>query len=287
MRPILFEILGFGVPSYSVFMGLGYVAALWVLMRLATVGKIWGADDTPSDGTSPHRGQVWDLFIVMVVSSIIGSKLGHTLFEAPGHLDDDGNKIESLGELLAADPLHWARLGEAGYVWYGGMITCLAVAAFYFWRRPKLDPWDYSDLFAPAIMAGAFVGRLGCFMAGCCYGQPTDLPWGVTFPTSSSHVHPTQLYDCTVALVLGFILFRRYPVRKFRGECIALLLICYPVLRSLTEAFRGDADRGSFGALSTSQWLSIPLLLIGVAMYVHRSRTASRGTDVTPTGVAG
>lgn len=274
MRPFLFEIFDFRVPSYSVFMVLGYVTALWVLMRLATKGKIWGDDGTPSDGSAPHRGQVWDLYIVMVVSSVIGAKFGHTLFEAPGHVDDEGNTINSLWQLIQVDPLHWARLGEAGYVWYGGMIGALSVAAFYFWRRPHLDAWDYSDLFAPAIMAGAFVGRVGCFLAGCCYGQHTDLPWGVSFPRSAGDVHPTQLYDASVALVLAIVLYRRYPRRRFRGECIALLLLLYPVLRSLTEAFRGDADRGSFGPLSTSQLLSIPLLAIGLWMYRSRARSS-------------
>ena len=269
MRPILFDFFGFGVPSYSVAMVLGFAVALWVLFRLTPRGP------AASEG-GLERGQVWDLFIVMVVSSVLGSKIGHTLFEAPGHVGPDGEKISSFAELIVVDPLHWARLGEAGYVWYGGMIGALAVATFYFWRRPHLNAWLYSDLFAPAIMAGAAVGRLGCFFAGCCYGQPTDSPLGVQFPKTSSPVHPTQLYDSTIAFVLAVVLYLNFRRRRFEGQNIALLLIAYPILRSLTEAVRGDADRGSIGPLSTSQAISLPLLLVGLGMYIVQYRRAKR-----------
>lgn len=264
MFPTLFEIFGWKVPSYAVMMGLGYVAALYVIFRLAN----------RTDGV--ERWQAWDLFIVMVVASLLGSKLGHTLFEAPGHIDyETGEKITSLWQLLTSDPWHWARLDEGGYVWYGGMVAALVTATVYFKRRPDLDPWLYSDLFAPAIMAGAVVGRLGCFMAGCCYGEPTDAAWGVKFPRVDHAVHPTQLYDAGIALVLAIVLYTRFAKRKFTGENIAVLLILYPILRSLTEVFRGDADRGAFGGLSTSQWISIPLFAIGVWLFVTRQRRSS------------
>ena len=264
MHPFLFEIAGYKVPSYPVMMALGYVGALWAVMRLTSSKSL--------EGVKVDRWQAWDLFIVMLVSSIIGAKIGHTLFEAPGHERADGTIIESLGELLKEDPLHWLRLAEGGYVWYGGMIGALLCAVIYFRRRPQLDAWQYSDMFTPAIMMGAFIGRLGCFMAGCCYGQATDASWGVQFPTSKVHVHPTQLYDSFIALCLFALLFWRFDRRKFSGESIALLLICYPLLRASTEFLRGDADRGSFGALSTSQTLSIPLLIIGIGLYVWRRK---------------
>ena len=258
MKPTV-DLFGFAtIPTYPVMMVLGYVAGLWVIMRLASKDEI------------VERAQAWDLFIVMVVASVMGAKMGHTLFEAPGHELSDGSKATSLIQLLKDDPLHWARIGEGGYVWYGGMVGALSTAVFYFWRRPHLNAWRYSDLFAPAIMAGAVVGRLGCFLAGCCYGKVTDVAWGVNFPRVAGAVHPTQLYDASVALVLAVVLFWRYPKRGFDGANIALLLMLYPVLRATTEIFRGDADRGLFGPLSTSQWISIPLLIIGLVMYLKR-----------------
>ncbi len=276
MYPVLFHIGDIPIDSYATMMTLGFVVAL------ATIFYV-----TPKGGDAPKTGgldrpQVWDLFIVMVVSSIIGSKFGHVLFEAPGHKTETGETINSLWELLKDDPIHWARLGEAGYVWYGGMIGALLVAVYYFRKRPHLKAWLYADAFAPAIMLGACVGRLGCFLAGCCYGQPTDGPLGVQFPRLPGPVIPTQLFDAGIALVLGLGLLWRFGRRRFDGENIALLLITYPVLRATTEIFRGDADRGVYGAISTSQLLSIPLLAIGLWLYFHlKGRPDSRLAEQT------
>jgi phosphatidylglycerol:prolipoprotein diacylglycerol transferase len=263
LKPILFRIFDYGVPSYAVLMALGYVAALLALFRV-----------TPKEGKEGglNRAQVWDLYIVMVVSSMLGAKIGHMLFEAPGHEDEHGRKLSSLWELIQADPLHWAKLGEPGYVWYGGMIGALLTAVYYFRRRPHLSAWLYSDAFTPAIMIGACVGRIGCFLAGCCYGVETDVPWAVAFPKVDGLRHPTQLYDALIAGVLGAALYFRFFRRRFDGENIALLLITYPILRAVTEIFRGDPERGALGPFSTSQLLSIPLLAAGIAFYVRRSR---------------
>jgi phosphatidylglycerol---prolipoprotein diacylglyceryl transferase len=270
MKPVLFHLFGVAIPTYSVLMVLGYALALGVLLKITPKN----ADERVDGGLS--RPQVWDLYIVMVVSSVIGSKFGHVLFEAPGHKDDDGQTITSLWGLLKADPWHWARLGEPGYVWYGGMIGALLVAVVYFKRRPKLRASLYSDAFAPAIMAGAAVGRVGCFFAGCCHGVATDGPWGVVFPGKMHAVHPTQLYDAVVAASLAALLLWRFGKRRFDGENIALLLLTYPVLRSVTEIFRGDVERGAFGPISTSQILSIPLFLAGLYLYARLSKLSKR-----------
>lgn len=273
MYPILFELFGFKVPSYSVMMVLGFVAALWVVFRNVRRSQV---PPPGAPAVSADRAQAWDLFIVMVVASVLGSKLGHVLFEARGHELSDGSHATGLIELLADDPWHWARLGESGYVWYGGLLGALLTAAFYFWRRPHLDGWLYSDAFAPAIAAGAVVGRLGCFLAGCCYGEPTDAAWGVRFPGLAAPVHPTQLYDSLTALMLAVATYHRFAKRRFNGEVIALLLMGYAVLRASTESFRGDVDRGGVGPFSTSQLISIPVFLSGLAIYVVRSRRSRR-----------
>lgn len=271
MKPILFELFGYRVPSYSVLMVLGYLVALAALFYVTPKG----GDDRKGELS---RAQVWDLYIVMVVSSIIGSKFGHVLFEAPGHRAQDGHIIQSLPELFAEDPWHWMRLGEAGYVWYGGMIGALLTAVFYFYRRPHLRAALYSDAFAPAIMLGACVGRLGCLLAGCCYGRQTDVPWAMAFPGVAGLVHPTQLYDSLIAFTLGLYLLWRFPKRRFDGELIATLLMAYGILRGFTESFRGDPERGTFGPLSTSQLLSIPLFLSGAFLWVRLSKKGSPST---------
>jgi phosphatidylglycerol:prolipoprotein diacylglycerol transferase len=267
MKPVLLELLGVPVPSYAALMVLGYLVALAFV--LAVSPRV-----APREG-GLERGQTWDLFIVMVISSILGAKLGHVLFEAAGHRTEGGAPIDSLAGLLAEDPLHWARLGEPGYVWYGGMIGALATAVVYFRRRPGLDAFAYADAFAPAIMLGGAVGRVGCFLAGCCHGRPTDVAWAVHFPRLDAAVHPTQLYDAAVAAGLGALLASRLPRRRFPGEIIALLLVGYPALRAFTEHFRGDPERGALGPFSTSQLLSVPLLAIGLWLLRRQARAAA------------
>mgnify|MGYP006266080249 FL=1 len=250
---------GIELPSYAVMMAAGYLAALaavWFLVPRRRRGSA-GID----------RPQAFDLFLVMVASSLIGAKVGHVLFEAPGHVTADGRTIESLWELLREDPWHVLRFGEGGYVWYGGMIGALVTAVIYFRRRPGLNGWLYADAFAPAIMVGAAFGRVGCFMSGCCYGVPTELPWGIDFPATAGPVHPTQLYDATFAAICGAVLLHRFGRRRFDGENIALLLIAYPVARFTTEMLRGDPERGGLGPFSTSQWLSLGVGAIGVWLY--------------------
>lgn len=270
MRPTLFRVFGWPVPSYAAFMVLGFLAALGVIWLLAGRNSAGRAEDAQGARGGLDRPQAWDLFLVMVISAVMGSKVGHVLFEAPGHIARDGHRIESLPELLYEEPLHWLALGDPGYVWYGGMLACLGVAVIYFRRRPRLNAWLFSDAFAPAIMVGAAVGRTGCFFAGCCYGRPTESFVGVQFPQLPGPVHPTQLYDASLALILGTGLLWRFGRRRFDGESIAILLMAYPVLRSLTEAFRGDPERGFAWGLSTSQWISIPLFFIGLTIYLVR-----------------
>lgn len=269
MHPVLFTVGEVAVPSYAVMALLGYVAALLSILKLtkSPAGR--------ASGLAPSRA--WDLFIVMFVASIIGAKLGHVFFEADGHIGRNGQAIHNVAELLADDPWHWARITSAGYVWYGGMLGALATAAVYFRRRPELKAWAYCDAFSPAIMIGAAFGRVGCFMAGCCHGAPTDVPWALQFVTTHELVHPTQAYDAFFAFCLWAFLFFRFPRRRFDGELIAWLLILYPLLRSFTEVFRGDAERGHVGVLSTSQLISIPLFLIGLGLMIRGRRLSPPG----------
>jgi phosphatidylglycerol:prolipoprotein diacylglycerol transferase len=104
----------------------------------------------------------------------------------------------------------------------------------------------------------------------------SDVPWAVSFPGVAGSRHPTQLYDVLVAAILGVLLLWRFNRRRFDGENIALLLMTYPLLRGITEIFRGDPERGVFGPVSTSQLLSIPLFVIGVVLYTRLSKNKSK-----------
>jgi len=138
-------------------------------------------------------------------------------------------------------------------------------------------------VFAPGIALGHVIGRVGCLFAGCCYGRPTSLPWGITFtdPFAAANVgtplnrplHPTQLYEAAAeALILIILLATESRGRRFAGRTFWLYMLLYAVSRFIVEIFRGD-PRGNVGIFSTSQFISVLLAPLAIAMLVYLSRT--------------
>jgi phosphatidylglycerol:prolipoprotein diacylglycerol transferase len=194
-----------------------------------------------------------------------------------------------------------------GIVFYGCILGGLAGTLLYRARRPF--PFRATaDAVAPALALGIALGRIGCFLNGCCYGERCDLPWAVRFPAGtlpwvrhvqaglippgspwSLPVHPKQLYAALAGLALLGLLSAYYPRRRRDGEVMALLMITYPVTRFVTEFFRGDAG-GLYAGLTISQYISIGLLACGLVAWhrlsrlpVGRHADAARGAD-TPAG---
>jgi phosphatidylglycerol:prolipoprotein diacylglycerol transferase len=139
-------------------------------------------------------------------------------------------------------------------------------------------------MFAPGIALGHVIGRLGCLMAGCCYGLPTNVPWAVTFtdPFAAANVgtplnqplHPTQLYEAGAELlILVFLLATERKGRTFPGRTFWSYMFLYAVSRFIIEFYRGD-ERGLVMGLSTSQFISLilaPLSLVMLAVLRKRA----------------
>lgn len=179
------------------------------------------------------------ILFVVTPTAWFGAKIAHTFFEAPGHPYDDGGVTESVADLLNADPWHWARIFDPGFVFYGGLIAALLACVILFAVRKIENPWQLADCAAPALALGLAIGRIGCFFAGCCYGRV--LP-GFETPI------PVPLIESLFALWCFFYL---KSLRSF--------LFSYAIFRFFVEFMRGDEDRGMwFGDfLSTSQIISI------------------------------
>ena len=170
---------------------------------------------------------------------------------------------------------------------YGGFIGALITSAIFFRRHPQLPFWRAADLCGPAIALGQAIGRIGCFMAGDDYGRPTHLPWAVTFTDPDAArtggaplgipLHPVQLYESIVCLVLFGILVRLSRRKKFDGEVILAYTLLYAIARFVLELFRGDADRGFMfgGLLSTSQFIAAILAPAAMALWFVRRRVPS------------
>jgi phosphatidylglycerol:prolipoprotein diacylglycerol transferase len=143
--------------------------------------------------------------------------------------------------------------------------------------------WTTTDVFAPGIALGHIVGRMGCLLAGCCFGKPTDVPWAITFtnPAAMANsgttlgvpLHPTQLYDAGAELlILLFLLAFERRGRPFPGRTFWSYLLLYGMSRFVVEFYRGDNRGFVFDVLSTSQFVSILLVPVSIVMLILLGR---------------
>jgi phosphatidylglycerol:prolipoprotein diacylglycerol transferase len=257
MYPILFEIGDWPVYSYGVLLAAAYL-----------VGLQLGVVRARRAGVDPAK--VMDLGIYLIIAALVGAKL---------------MLIAVDWDYFRAQPRELLSLVRAGGVFYGGLITAVIVGLWLV-RRYKLPVWTTADLMAPGIALGHVVGRFGCLLAGCCYGRPTDVAWGIIFtdPHAAANVgtplgialHPTQLYDAGAELIiLGLLLFTERRGRTFAGRTFWMYLLLYAISRFVIEFYRGDVSRGTIGgALSTSQFVSLLLVPLAIAMLLYLRRGA-------------
>ena len=255
MHPILFEVRGWPIYSYGVLLALAYLAGL----QLAVVR----ARHRGLDGT-----KVMDFGIYIIIAALVGAKLMLLVVDF---------------DYFRNQPREILSIVRAGGVFYGGLITAFLVGLWLV-RRYQLPVWTTADLIAPGIALGHIIGRLGCLLAGCCYGKATTLPWGITFTDQAAAanvgtplgmpLHPTQLYDAGAELLILFILLvSERRGKPFPGRTFWLYMVLYSVARFIVEFYRGD-PRGMVAGLSTSQLVSIVIVPIGIAMLLRlRGRT--------------
>jgi phosphatidylglycerol:prolipoprotein diacylglycerol transferase len=179
---------------------------------------------------------------------------------------------------------------RSGGVFYGGFIGAVATA-YVLVRRYQLPWWRTADAFAPGIALGQAIGRQGCFAAGCCWGKPTTLPWGVRFSELGqqvtgvpidTHLHPTQLYESFAAFLFFALLLWLHRRKTFDGQVILAYGVLYGVTRFIIEFFRDDPRGDIFGLsslthLSTSQLISLLVGVTSLVALVIRGRRASGG----------
>ena len=265
MYPEIFRIGNFPINTYGVLLALAFLSALLIAAKLA------GRDGLP-------RERVYDLGLWMLLAAIVGSKV-LMLFTEPEYRE---NPLR----LISLDFL------RSGGVFYGGFVAAV-VAGYFLIRRYNLPWWKTADAFAPGIALGNAIGRQGCFAAGCCWGKPTTMPWGVEFTEAGHevtgvpigvHLHPTQLYESFGALLIFFFLLWLHRRKRFSGQVILFYALLYAVMRFTIEFFRDD-PRGdilgltSLTGLSTSQMLSLIIGVTGLVFLILRWRRAEEKPD--------
>jgi phosphatidylglycerol---prolipoprotein diacylglyceryl transferase len=251
MYPELFHIGSFPVNTYGVFLAVAFLSAILITVRLGA------RDGLP-------REKIYDLCLWMLLASLVGSKLLMLLTE-PEYRNN-------LSQLLSLDFL------RSGGVFYGGLLGAI-ITGYLLIKRYQLPWWKTADACAPGIALGNFFGRQGCFAAGCCWGKPTSLPWGVQFTQQGhditgvpidAHLHPTQLYESFAMLIVFLFLLWLHKRRTFTGQVILAYALLYSVIRFAIEFVRGDPRGDILGlttltGLSTSQLIS---LFVGIAALI-------------------
>jgi phosphatidylglycerol:prolipoprotein diacylglycerol transferase len=161
--------------------------------------------------------------------------------------------------------------------------------------RHHLPKLKTTDSFAPGIAIGHSIGRLGCFAAGCCYGKPTNLPWGVTFTNPLAgllvgtplgvKLHPTQIYEFLAEGLIFILLLWMFRHRGFPGQISATYLFLYGVARYFLEFLRNDPDRGSMfgGVMTATQFIAMLLVIGGGLMWVLCPRPQVRRSELATT----
>jgi phosphatidylglycerol:prolipoprotein diacylglycerol transferase len=253
MYPKLFDLGPLTVYTYGVLLAAAYLLGLKLAMVRAA-----------KRGLDANR--VLDLGIYIIISALIGAKLLLLITDFRAYM---------------ANPRELLTIVRSGGVFYGGLILAVAVALIYI-RRIGLPLWTTCDVFAPGIALGHVVGRFGCLFAGCCYGKPTTMPWGITFTNRFAlenvgtplnvPLHPTQIYEAGAEfLILIILLASERKGKPFAGRTFWIYMLLYAISRFIIEFFRGD-ERGNVGMFSTSQFISLLLAPLAVVMLAYLSR---------------
>jgi phosphatidylglycerol:prolipoprotein diacylglycerol transferase len=218
---------------------------------------------------------------IMIFGGIFGARLSYVLL----HLE------EFAGDWAASfNPFGSDQFGIAGLNMYGGILLAIAGSIVYGrWR--KLSVLDMFDYFAPTVGLGLALARIGCFFNGCCFGTPTDLPWGVAFPAGSipysvyfdTHLHPSQLYSSLYGLGLFVLLHFVLKRRRFVGQVLALMFMIEAVFRFAIEYVRFYEEEMILhlgGVQPTyNQIISVALFFTGLVIYVVQSRKPAQTTE--------
>lgn len=260
MLPELFSLGPFHLRSFGLTLALSFLVGTWISLGEA---RRRGIDET----------KLVNLVLVILVASIVGAR---------------GFYVATHPAETAGDPLAFFRLWEGGLTLIGGFVAG-TIAGFAYMARAGLPMGATADTVAPAVALGIGITRLGCFLNGCCFGVPCDLPWGVHFPAGSppdaiypgQALHPSQLYNAAAFFALFALLLWLRPRLEGDGQLWWLFVILFALVRFPVDATRHyEASAyvlhlGSW-AITDSELIGVALVVAGVFFFVRAGRRAAR-----------
>ncbi|HEX5324206.1 MAG TPA: prolipoprotein diacylglyceryl transferase [Capsulimonadaceae bacterium] len=264
MHPILLHIGKFTLHTYGVLLMVGFALGLW--RTLAAVKRYKDDGITQQD--------VLDIAVWVLIGGILFARVFFVFL--------DPNWRDLLPQFLAV----WN-----GGISFDGALFGVILAIVVFCRMRKIPFLAMTDLIAPSAVLAYAIGRVGCFFNGCCYGQPTNLPWGVRFYDSDDGgaltppSHPTQLYSTALSIILfGFMVWRERTGRAFRGELFCWYLMGSAIERFIMEIWRAGATsdmvRGT--PFTTAQFFCFALFAVGLGAWFFLRRSAQPKTAAVP-----
>ena len=265
MYPKIMDVGPVTIHTYGLLLAVAFIAGIWVTSRNAKKA-----------GLDPDR--IWNMGLIIIFAALVGAKVLLFLSDF-SYYSQNPREIFSLSTLRSTG------------VYYGGLLLALGAAAIYV-RKSRLPALMVADLAAPGIALGQAIGRIGCLSAGCCYGKPTTMPWGITFTSKyafdnvgvplNTPLHPTQIYESVATFLLFLFLTWRLAHKHLTGQILLEYLMLYGVARFVIEFFRDD-DRGFVlnGLLSTSQLISIVTFLGSAVFYVYLLRRSNNMANAT------
>jgi phosphatidylglycerol---prolipoprotein diacylglyceryl transferase len=246
MHPVLFKLGSFTIYTYGFCIALGALLGFLYMYRQGKKQYAITFDQSNN------------LFILLVIAGVVGGKF-FMIFEDPSLYLSQPKKLFS----------------GSGFVFYGSLLTCIPVMLWYF-KKIKVPVLGMLDIMAVVTCIVHGFGRVGCFMAGCCYGLPTDGFLSVVFSNPvcqaeplNTPLYPTQLFEATFIFSILILLLILQKQKNFDGQLFLIYLMVYAVGRGILEMFRGDIERGFLieNILSNSQFISI--LVISLALYFY------------------
>ena len=241
MKPVLFEFSFVKIYGYGLMITIGIIAALF-LLSYRSKKKQYNEDN------------IWDMSILVIIFGIVGGKVLYIITDI---------------KYIMQQPSVLKNIGN-GFVIYGAILGGILTVYLYCTKK-GWNTLSVCDLVIPSLPLAQGFGRIGCFLAGCCYGRVTTLPIGVEFNNSSFapagvHLYPTQIFSSVFDFMLAIFLLWYSKKERKKGRVFSLYLIIYSIGRFLIEFLRGD-PRGSVSIFSTSQFISLFIVIIGIALF--------------------
>lgn len=247
MNPVALKFGMLEIRWYGVMAALGFLAAVLMCLKNRRFAKM-------------SEDQIYNLCFLAMVSGVGGARLFYVL----------QNWEQFSGNLLEI-----VRIDHGGLVFYGGLI-CSMIALIIYCVRRKLKVLEVLSMIGPSMALGHAFGRMGCFLNGCCYGNPCSLPWGYVYPAGTEParhfhdlaLHPVQLYEVAGNLVI-FAILQLLLRRSRSGQIAGLYMVLYGILRLTDEFFRGDYEYYYLTWFTPAQLICFGVIPLGVGLIIY------------------